>query len=318
MTQPSSLHGVLVPLITPFAADGQVAVGALETLAGEVLDAGATGIVALGTTGEATTLDAAEKRAVIEVCAEVCGQRRAVLVVGAGSSDTRASAAALAGLALWPQVTGALVPVPYYTRPGEAGVLAHFAQLAAESPVPLIVYHIPYRTAQPLSAAALRELGRLPNVAGVKLATGGLGQEAVELLGDCPPGFAVLAGDDLYLSPLLALGAAGGILASAHLATRRFAQLAAAWAQGEVTTARYWGHALAPVSAAAFAEPNPAVIKGALHALGRIPTPQVRLPLLPAGTGSVGTLLTCLAGLGEGGDQAAGLAVAGHGGRTGR
>jgi 4-hydroxy-tetrahydrodipicolinate synthase len=315
MTQPSSLHGVFVPLITPFGADGQVAAGALETLASEVLDAGATGIVALGTTGEAATLDAAEKRAVIEVCAEVCGQRGAALVVGAGSSDTRASAAALAGLARWPQITGALVPVPYYTRPGEAGVVAHFARLAAESPVPLVVYHIPYRTAQPLSAAALGELGRLPNVAGVKLATGGLGPDAMELLGDCPPDFAVLAGDDLYLSPLLALGAAGGILASAHLATQRFAQLAAAWARGDVVAARRWGHALAPVSAAAFAEPNPVVIKGALHALGRIPTPLVRLPLLPAGADSVGALLTCLAGLGEDGDQAAGLAVAGRGGQ---
>ena len=110
-------------------------------------------------------------------------------------------------------------------------MLAHFTQLAAHSPVPLVVYHIPYRTAQPLSAAALRELGRLPNVAGIKLATGGVDGEAVDLLGDCPPGFAVLAGDDLYLSPLLALGAAGGILASAHLATRHFTALAAAWAQ---------------------------------------------------------------------------------------
>jgi len=105
-----------------------------------------------------------------------------------------------------------------------------------------------------------------------------------------------------------------GILASAHLAIQRFAQLAAAWAQGDVITARRWGHALAPVSAAAFAEPNPVVIKGALHVLGRIPTPQVRLPLLPAGTGSVSALLTCLAGLGEDGDQAAGFAVAGRGG----
>ena len=291
MTEPSSLHGVLVPLITPFAADGQVAAGALETLAGEVLDAGATGIVALGTTAEAVTLDAAERQAVIEICAEACGQRGAALVVGAGSSDTRASAAALNGLARWRQITAALVPVPCYTRPGEAGVVAHFTRLAAESPVPLIVYHVPYRTAQPLGAAVLRELGLLPNVAGIKLATGGLGPEAVGLLGDCPPGFAVLAGDDLYLSPLLALGAAGGILASAHLATGRFVQLAAAWARGDVTTARRCGHELAPLSAAAFAEPNPAVIKGALHALGRIPTPDVRLPLLPAGVDTVSALL---------------------------
>ena len=287
-----SLHGIFVPLITPFDADGQVAAGALEALARDVLDAGATGLVALGTTAEAGTLDAAEKRAVIEVCARVCGSASATLIVGAGSSDTRASAAALADLAQWPQISAALVPVPYYTRPGEAGVLAHFTRLAAHSPVPLVVYHIPYRTAQPLSAATLRELGRLPNVAGIKLATGGLDGEAVDLLGDCPPGFAVLAGDDLYLSPLLALGAPGGILASAHLATRHFTELAAAWSQGDADRAPgRWGTPLARLSAAAFAEPNPTVIKGALHAQGRIPTPDVRLPLLPASHDSVHAVL---------------------------
>jgi 4-hydroxy-tetrahydrodipicolinate synthase len=294
MTQPNSLDGILVPLITPFAADGRIAFDALGALARDVLDAGATGIVALGSTAEASTLDPAEKRAVIELCAAVCGPRGAALVVGAGSNDTQASVAALRDLAEWPQVSGALVPVPYYTRPGEAGVLAHFTRLAAESPVPLVVYHIPYRTAQPLSSGLLRELGRLPNVAGIKFATGGLDQAAVHLLADAPPGFAVLAGDDLYVSPMLALGAAGGILASAHLATQRFVALAAAWASGDLCGARDLGHQLARLSAAVFAEPNPSVLKGALHALGRIPTPDVRLPLLPAGADSVRALLAAV------------------------
>ncbi|HEU5332318.1 MAG TPA: dihydrodipicolinate synthase family protein [Actinocrinis sp.] len=296
-TETQSLRGVLVPLVTPFDTDGTVAVAALEALAHDVLDAGATGIVALGTTAEAATLDAAEKQAVIDVCAEVCGSRAATLIVGAGSNDTEASALALAELAQWPQVGGALVSVPYYNRPGESGVLAHFTRLAAQSPVPLIIYHIPYRTAQPLSGTALRELGRLPNVAGVKLATGGIGAEAVDLLGDCPDGFSVLAGDDLYLSPMLALGATGGILASAHLATRQFVRLEQAWAGGDVSTARTLGHALAWLSAAAFAEPNPVVIKGALHALSRIPTPDVRLPLLPASPDVVKILLNRLSEL---------------------
>ncbi|HTT50252.1 MAG TPA: dihydrodipicolinate synthase family protein [Streptosporangiaceae bacterium] len=295
MAQRGSVRGILVPLITPFAADGRVALGALEALAGDALDAGAAGIVALGTTGEAATLDPAEKQAVIGRCAQVCGPRGAVLVVGAGSNDTGASMAALS--ARWPEISAALVPVPYYTRPGGAGVLAHFTRLAAGSPVPLIVYHIPYRTAQPLGPAVLRDLARLPNVAGIKLATGGLDQAAIELLAGCPPGFAVLAGDDVFVSPLLALGAAGGILASAHLATQSFAALAAAWVAGDVPAARDLGHALAPLSAAAFAEPNPVVIKGALHAMGRIPTAQVRLPLLPAGPGPVQALLNCLAGV---------------------
>jgi len=228
---------------------------------------------------------------VTELCAQACREHGAALVVGAGSGDTAASLAALTALAEWPDVTAALVPVPPYTRPGEAGVLAHFARLAAASPVPLVVYHVPYRTAQPLGAAALHRLARLPNVAGIKYAAGGVDPAAVDLLGDCPPGFAVLAGDDLYFSALLALGAAGGILASAHLATGQFAALAAAWAAGDVPAARALGHRLARLSAAAFAEPNPTVIKGALHALGRIPAPDVRLPLLPASPASVAAAL---------------------------
>jgi 4-hydroxy-tetrahydrodipicolinate synthase len=287
MAQQPSLHGIYVPLVTPFTAEGHVAEDALEGLAHAVLDAGATGIVALGTTSEAATLDAAEKRVVVEACVRACRGREATLVIGAGTNDTQASAAALAGLTRWPEAAYALVPVPYFTRPSEAGVLAHFTRLTATSPVPLVVYHVPYRTGQPLHAAALRALGRLPGIAGVKYAPGGIDQETMDLLGDLPPGFAVLAGDDLFLSPLLALGAAGGILASAHLATSRFVDLAAAWHDGDLVRARDLGHTLTRLSAAAFSEPNPTVIKGVLHAQGRIPTPDVRLPLLPASRDAV-------------------------------
>lgn len=298
-TAADALGGIFVPLITPFDADGRVATGPLEALAHEVLDAGAAGIVALGTTAESATLDRDEKHTVLDVCAAVCGARGAALIAGAGSSDTAASATVLAALAHWPQITGALVPVPSYTRPGEAGVLAHFTYLAGRSPVPLVIYHIPYRTAQPLGTAVLREIGALPNVAGVKLAVGAVDAVAVDLLGDPPPGFAIMAGDDVFLSPLLALGAAGGILASAHLATGQFAALAAAWRGGDLGAARRLGPALARLSAAAFAEPNPSVIKAALHAQGRIPTPGVRLPLLPAAPASAGALLARVAELPE-------------------
>ncbi|MFI1645336.1 dihydrodipicolinate synthase family protein [Streptomyces avidinii] len=290
-------QGIHVPLVTPFTRAGEVAAEALEALAHEVLDAGATGIVALGTTAEAACLDEAERDLVTAVCARVCGERGAPLTVGAGASGTRAAEASLARLARLPEVRAALVTVPAFVRPAAAGVLAHFARLAGASPVPLIVYHVPYRTGQPLDAAALRALGSLPGVVGVKYAGGGIGEDAVALLGDLPAGFEVLAGDDVYLSPLLALGAAGGILASAHLATGRFAELAGAWRAGDVTRARPLGHALARMSAAAFAEPNPAVLKGVLHAQGRIPTPDVRLPLLPASKGAVEAVSAALEGL---------------------
>lgn len=295
-----NLEGVFVPLVTPFASDGSLAIGALQDLAHQVLDDGAAGIVALGTTAETATLDAAERRQVVDLCAKVCQEHEAVLLVGAGGNSTEASRAELAELANWPRIGGALAAVPAYSRPGERGVVEHFRNLARQSPVPVVVYHIPYRTAQHLGSAALLEIAALPNVSGIKLATGGVDQQTIDLLGSCPPDFAVLAGDDVYLSPMLALGARGGILASAQLATRRFADLVAAWHQGDLATARPLGHELARLSSAAFAEPNPTVIKGVLHALGRIPAARVRLPLLPAREESVRAVLELLAGASSG------------------
>ncbi|MFE7189698.1 dihydrodipicolinate synthase family protein [Kitasatospora sp. NPDC057541] len=292
------LKGIFVPLVTPFAADGSVALDALEKLAGSVLDDGAAGLVALGTTGEPAALSADERRAVTEVCAAVCAGRGVPLLVGAGGPGTAAAAEELAGLAARvPGVAGALVTVPSFVRPGEAGTVAHFRALAEASSVPLVVYHIPYRTGQALSGAALLELAALPNVAGVKYATGGVDQAAVELLAAAPAGFSVLGGDDAVLAPLLALGADGGILASAHLATARFVELAEAWQAGDAARARALGHRLTGLAVAAFAAPNPAVVKGVLHAQGRIPTPDVRLPLLPAGPSEVARALELLSGL---------------------
>jgi 4-hydroxy-tetrahydrodipicolinate synthase len=184
-------------------------------------------------------------------------------------------------------VTAALSLVPPFLRPGEAGVIAHFAALASASPVPLVIYHVPYRTGQQLSTDTLRTLAGLTGVAGIKYAVGGIETSTIELLADLPADFAVLGGDDAFISPLLALGAHGGILASAHLATAGFVELVDAWHTDATTRARTLGHRLAALSSALFAEPNPTVIKGVLHAQGRIPTAAVRLPLLPAGADAV-------------------------------
>ncbi|WP_030262687.1 dihydrodipicolinate synthase family protein [Streptomyces sp. NRRL B-24484] len=285
------LHGIHVPLVTPFAADGSVAADALARLAGDLLTAGAAGLVVLGTTGEPGSLDEDEKRLVLDTVAPVCRAHGAPLTVGVGGGDTRRTAEALA--ALDGVADAALATVPAFVRPGPAGVLAHFRHLAAHSPVPLIVYHIPYRTGQQLDAGTLAEVLRLPGVAGVKYAAGGIDDAAVDLLGQGHRG--VMAGDDTHLSALMAIGADGGILASAHLATEQYADLADAWRKGDADRARGLGHRLAAFARAAFAEPNPAVVKGVLHAQGRIPTPDVRLPLLPAGPAAVATALDRLA-----------------------
>jgi 4-hydroxy-tetrahydrodipicolinate synthase len=265
-----TLSGLYVPLITPFAPDGTVDLPALERLAADVLDAGASGVVALGTTGEPSSLTPAERASVLTVLTGVC--RDAQLIVGANDA---------AGLRAVPaSATAALTLVPPFVRPGPDGVVAHLTALAAQSPVPLVIYHVPYRTAQPLPADAIRRLAAIPGVAGMKLAVGGIDADTITLMADPPAGFAILGGDDAFISPLLALGAHGGILASAHLATAAFAALTHAW---EPTL----GHRLARLSAALFAEPNPTVIKGVLYAQGRIATPDVRLPLLPAAPESV-------------------------------
>ena len=283
----SGMHpqGLFVPLVTPFTEGGEVDLAAVERLAGEILADGASGIVALGTTGEPATLDDAEKRAIIEVCAQVCGG--APLLVGAGSNNTRGTADSLRALAGWPEISAALVPVPPFTRPSEAGVIAHFAAVTEASPVPVIVYHIPYRTGRALAAPTLAAIAALPGVIGVKQATGAVDAETVALLAEPPPGFAVLAGDDVFAGALLGLGASGAVLASAHLHTAMFAAMVSAWLDGDARTGRELGRPLARLAAALFAEPNPTVLKGVLHATGRIATPDVRLPLLPAGQTSV-------------------------------
>lgn len=275
-----TLAGLFVPLVTPFTADGALAADALEGLAHSALAEGATGLVALGTTAETATLSAVERALVVEICARVCRERHGQLIVGAGSNSTADSIEAVTALS--PHITAALTVVPYYTRPSEAGVLAHFRSLADTSPVPLVIYNIPYRTGRTLSADTLRQLAGHPNIIGVKHAVGGIDDTTIELMRTRPADFAVLAGDDLYLSPLLALGAAGGILASSTLLTGSFAALIAAWRDGRLDEARTVGHRLAALSTALFAEPNPTVIKAVLAAQGRIPSPAVRLPLLPA------------------------------------
>ncbi|MEV6279085.1 4-hydroxy-tetrahydrodipicolinate synthase [Nocardia sp. NPDC051832] len=284
--------GLFVPLVTPFTASDEIAVEALEGLAHSVLDAGATGLVALGTTAEAATLTTEERQRVLEICAQVCGERNAQLIVGAGTNSTASSINSLATLGS--SVAAALTVVPYYTRPSEAGVLAHFRELAATSPVPLIVYNVPYRTSRTLSAETLAELARIPNIAGFKHAIGGIDDATVIFMSSLPPGTDVLAGDDLHVAPLLALGASGGILASANVAPAAFSALISAWRTGTSADARPHAHRLAPLSAALFAEPNPTVIKAVLAARGQIPTPAVRLPLLPASAQATAAALAAL------------------------
>jgi 4-hydroxy-tetrahydrodipicolinate synthase len=286
-----SLGGLLVPLVTPFDARGAVDLVALERLAGEVLDDGADGLVALATTAEASSLSADERDAVLEVCAAVAGPRGVPLLAGAGTNDTRTTIARHEALVASPDVTASLAVVPYYVRPSEAAIVAHFQAVAARSPVPVVVYNIPYRTGRGLGAAALLELAATENVVGVKQAVGGVDADTLELLASAPEDFAVLCGDDAFMAPIILLGGAGAVAASGHLCTERFAALVAAARAGDAAAAREHAEAVLALVLALFAEPSPAVLKAALHAAGRIATPDVRMPLLNAS--AVGLARAC-------------------------
>ena len=277
-----TLRGVYLPLITPFAPDGSIAFDALERLAHEYLDAGAAGLVPLGTTGEAPLLDADEKRAVVERCARIGLDRDAQVIVGVGTNSTATTTAAAEAYGAIPGVTHTMVVVPYYVRPGQRGIVEHVRAAAEASPVPVVIYNIPLRTGRVLEVPGMLELAALPNVIGVKQAVDGIDLATLEILAGAPADFAVLGGDDPYLLATVLLGGAGAICASAHVCTERFVAMIECGLAGKVDEGRGHHEALLPVVKACFAEPNPAVFKAVLHAQGRIPTPDLRLPLMAA------------------------------------
>jgi 4-hydroxy-tetrahydrodipicolinate synthase len=294
MASELNLRGVYVAAVTPFGRDGGVALEALEGLLHGFLDAGAAGVVALGTTAEAATLEADEKQAVVDLCSRDCTDRSAQLIVGAGTNNTAASVAAVQALAGTPALVAALSVVPYYVRPSEAGIVEHFKAVAAASPVPLVVYNIPYRTGRALGSASLLTLAAEPNIAGVKQAVGSIDLDTLEVLAGSPPGFAVLGGDDAYLFPTVLMGGAGTVAASANIETGRFVAMIECGLAGKLDEGRAHAEALLPLVKRLFAEPNPSVIKGVLHAQGKIPTPSLRLPMTPASTAAVDAAMTAL------------------------
>jgi 4-hydroxy-tetrahydrodipicolinate synthase len=276
------LRGVYVPLVTPFDGDGSIDFASLQRLATESLDAGATGLVALATTGEVTSLTDSERADVVRSLSEVSADRGTPLIVGAATNDTATTVARHIALEGVPAVIASLAVVPYYVRPSESAIVAHFEFVAERSPVPLVVYNIPYRTGRGLGAPALLELAAVPNVAGLKQAVGSLDADTLTVLANAPADFAVLGGDDAFLAPIVLAGGAGAIAASAHLCTDRFVAMIDAALAGDAARARPHAEALLPLVLALFAEPSPAIVKAVLHAEGRIATPTVRMPLSAA------------------------------------
>ena len=290
-TAVASLEGLWLPIVTPFTADGDLDEASLHNLATKMLSDGVTGLVALGTTGEPATMTATERRRVVEICDAACVEADRHLIIGAGTNSTAGTIDEISHLCAGTNAAATLIVVPYYTRPSQEAVVTHFTTVADASPVPLVLYNIPYRTGRGLDAASLLRAGAHTNVIGLKQAVGAIDADTLGLLSAANDNFGILAGDDAFIAPTVLMGGAGAIAAAAHMCTPEFVYLVTAASGGNVPRSVALAEALLPVVEAGFAEPSPAVWKGALAAGGTITSNRVRRPLAEASPESVARLL---------------------------
>jgi len=270
------LFGIYIPLITPFK-DGEVDEPGLRRLIDHLIGEGATGLVPCGTTGESATLSHDEHKRVIEIVVEQAAGRVPV-IAGAGSNST-AEALELTRHAESVGADATLQVCPYYNRPSQGGIIAHFKEIAAASPLPMVLYNIPKRTGVLMEVDTVLELAAVANIIGIKQSGVDLG-DSMEVIRQAPD-FAVLSGDDNMAFPITALGGRGAIAASAHIATREWVKMVELTGCGKLEEARALHFRLLPLAKVLFVEANPAPVKAALNMLG-LPAGDPRLPILPA------------------------------------
>jgi 4-hydroxy-tetrahydrodipicolinate synthase len=264
--------GCFVALVTPFR-DGRVDVERLESLVQFHVEAGSHGLVPCGTTGESATLSHEEHELVIETVVRAADGRVPV-VAGTGSNST-AEAIRLTLFAQEVGADGALLITPYYNKPTQAGLLAHFEAISKETDLPLVVYNVPSRTGVNMLPPTVIELAKIPNVVGIKEASGNIDQ-AVEILRGCD--LDVLSGDDSLTLPLMAVGAKGVISVAANVVPKLMVDLVDLAAAGDFAGARVLHLRLQPLFKALFLETNPIPVKAAMAMQGLI-RPEIRLPL---------------------------------------
>ena len=274
-TQPRSLSGVWLPMITPFL-DGAVDLKSYQRLLHHYMDQGLAGLIPLGTTGEAPTLDDDEVEALVELTTRVVGNHLRVYF-GVGGNATHKVIRTLRRLERYP-FEGILSVCPYYNRPNDEGIRRHFERIADSTDRRILIYNIPYRTGVNLSNDTVLALSRLPNMVGIKDCCANLAQ-SVDLLRRRPSGFAVLTGEDAQFYTTLGLGGDGGILASAHYQPRSFAEVFERMAANDHRGAFAVWSSIETAVRVFFKEPNPMPIKHWLWRQGLIESPECRLPL---------------------------------------
>ncbi len=270
------LGTLLTAMVTPFGPDGSLDLPAAARLANHLVDAGCDGLVLSGTTGESPTTTDAEKLALLRAVLEAVGDRARV-IAGAGSYDT-AHSVHLAKASAAEGAHGLLVVTPYYSRPPQAGLIAHFTAVADATPLPVLLYDIPPRSVIPIEFETLRILSAHPNIVGVKDAKGDL-QGGTQLMAET--GLVYYSGDDALNLPWLAMGATGFISVISHLAAGQLRDLLSAFASGDVTTARKINLGLSPLCNAMSRLGGVTLSKEGLRLQG-IEVGDPRLPQVPA------------------------------------
>lgn len=270
------LKGSLVALITPMNQDGSINYEQLHDLIDWHIENGTDGIVAVGTTGESATLPVEEHLAVIEATVKHVNKRVPV-IAGTGANNT-VEAIALSKAAEQAGADYTLSVVPYYNKPSQEGIYQHFKAIAEATSIPMIIYNVPGRTVVSMSNDTILRLAEIPNIIGVKEASGNIGNN-IELINSVPEGFAVLSGDDPTGLPFMLCGGHGVVTVAANVAPKLFADMCRAALEGNIATARRLNEQLIPIYNTMFCEPSPAAPKWGLSLLGKC-EPHVRLPLV--------------------------------------
>lgn len=279
----SKFVGLGVAMVTPFNAQGKLDFAGLKRLTEHLVSNGADYLVVQGTTGESVTLTTEEKRTVLDYILEVNNKRKPV-VLGVGGNNTLAVAEQLRNLDTQ-GLSGILSVSPYYNKPTQAGIYAHYRALCEASPLPIILYNVPGRTGSNMAPeTTLRLAHDFKNIVAIKEASGNLSQME-EIMQHRPAGFSVISGDDNLTLPAIALGADGVISVVGNAFPAAYSKMVHQALFGSVVDARLIHYRLRKLVDLLFVEGNPGGIKEVLHHLG-ICENHMRLPLVPVSEGT--------------------------------
>jgi 4-hydroxy-tetrahydrodipicolinate synthase len=269
---------VLTAMVTPFDKGLKIDFEALEKIVEHLIKTGTNTIVVAGTTGESPTLDHAEKSELLKAVVSIT-KKRAKIIMGTGTNDTARSVEATQE-AEASGADGALVVAPYYNKPSQAGLLAHFGEVAKNTKLPIIMYNIPSRTGITISVDTIVELSqKYKNIHAVKDSTGTV-EHAGEIASAARQDFAVYSGDDYLTLPFLAVGGCGIVSVASHLVAPDIQAMQDAFFSGKLDQARAMHCHLLPLFKGIFAAPNPTCVKYALSKMG-LCSEHLRLPLVP-------------------------------------